>query len=52
LVKAEPTAHRLISQFRLPPEGSGPSWAHPVVIGGILYIRHGDVLYAYDVRGK
>lgn len=30
----------------------GPTWAHPVVCGGRLYIRHGDNLYAYDVRGK
>ncbi|MCS7237365.1 MAG: PQQ-like beta-propeller repeat protein [Thermoguttaceae bacterium] len=51
LVEATPKAHRVVSQFRLPPDGSGPSWAHPVVIGGTLYIRHGDVLYAYDVRG-
>lgn len=52
LVEADPRAHHVISQFRLPPGGSGPSWAHPVVIGGTLYIRHGDVLYAYDVRGS
>ena len=26
--------------------------AHPVVVGGCLYIRHGDFLYAYDVRSS
>jgi outer membrane protein assembly factor BamB len=52
LVEAGPQAHRVVSSFRLPPDGTGPSWAHPVVIGGVLYIRHGDVLYAYDVRAR
>ncbi len=32
--------------------GSGPSWAHPVVIGGRLYLRYGTNLYCYDVRTK
>lgn len=52
LVKATPDAHPGVSQFRLPEGGEGPSWAHPVVCGGRLYIRHGDFLYAYDVRAK
>jgi outer membrane protein assembly factor BamB len=50
LVKATPQRHEVISQFGLPPAGKGPSWAHPVVCGGRLYIRHDDFLYAYDVR--
>jgi outer membrane protein assembly factor BamB len=49
LVEATPEAHRLVSQFRLPEGGKGRSWAHPVVFGGRLYIRHGDFLYAFDV---
>jgi hypothetical protein len=31
--------------------GSGQSWAHPVVIGGRLYVRYDDTLYCFDVRG-
>jgi hypothetical protein len=31
------------------PEG-GPSWAHPVVIGGRLYLRYADNLYCFDVK--
>ncbi len=50
LVWPTPAAHELVSRFRLPTGGHGPSWAHPVVIGGRLYIRHGDLLYVYDVR--
>ncbi len=31
-------------------EGSGPSWAHPVVTGGRLYLRYADNLYCFDVK--
>ena len=50
LVRATPKGHEVVSQFNLPKGGEGPSWAHPVVCGGRLYIRHGDFLYAYDIR--
>ena len=50
LVEAGPGAHQLVSSFRLPNEGNGPTWAHPVVCGGRLYLRHGDVLFAYELR--
>jgi outer membrane protein assembly factor BamB len=52
LVKATPEAHKVVSRFTLPKGGFGPSWAHPVVCGGRLYVRHGEFLYAYDVRAK
>jgi len=50
LVPATPEKHEVVSQFRLPEGGEGNSWAHPVVCGGRLYVRHGDFLYAYDVK--
>jgi outer membrane protein assembly factor BamB len=50
LVRATPDGHDVISKFSLPRGGDGPSWAHPVVCGGCLYLRHGDRLYCYDVR--
>ncbi|OHB72826.1 MAG: hypothetical protein A2V70_01350 [Planctomycetes bacterium RBG_13_63_9] len=50
LVKATPTGHDVISQFKIPPGGEGPSWAHPVVCGGRLYLRYADRLFAYNVR--
>lgn len=31
-------------------EGSGTSWAHPVVIGGRLYLRYAGNLYCFDVK--
>ncbi len=33
-------------------EGDGPSWAHPVVVGGRLYLRYDKNLYCFDVRGR
>ena len=33
-------------------DGEGPSWAHPVVIGGRLYLRFGTNLYCFDVKSR
>ena len=33
-------------------QGEGPSWSHPVVIGGRLYLRYDANLYCYDVRAE
>lgn len=33
-------------------DGDGPSWAHPVVIGGRFYLRYDDNLYCFDVKAK
>ena len=37
---------------RVQVEGEGPSWAHPVVTGGRLYLRYEDNLYCFDVKAK
>ena len=29
----------------------GMVWAHPVVIGGKLYLRDQDLIFCYDVKG-
>jgi len=52
LVGPAPSGHEVVSRFRLPRGGKGPSWAHPVVCGARLYIRHSDRLFAYDVRAR
>ncbi|MDB5310375.1 MAG: polyvinylalcohol dehydrogenase [Gemmataceae bacterium] len=51
LVEASPTGYKEVGSFQAP-KRSGPSWAHPVVCDGRLYIREGDMLYCYDVRAK
>jgi len=50
LVRPAATGYELVSSFDIPKGGKGNSWAHPVICGGRLYIRHGDFLYVYKVR--
>jgi len=52
LVKATSDGHAVISRFRLPPGGKGPVWAHPAISGGRLYLRHGDRLFCYGIKGE
>jgi outer membrane protein assembly factor BamB len=49
LVEATPKAYHRVSTFRTP-NGRGQCWAHPVVIGGRLYIREKDAIWCYDVK--
>ncbi len=49
LVKASPEGFELVSSFKIT-LGDGPHWAHPVISDGVLYMRHGDVLMAYDIK--
>ena len=51
LIEATPKAFHLKGTFQ-PITGSGPAWAHPVILDGRLYLRHGDLLACYDVRGR
>jgi len=48
LVKPLKDKFEVVSQFRIN-KGEGPHWAHPVVSGGVLYIRHGSALMAFKV---
>ena len=50
LAEATPEGHKLAGKFAMPSGGEEASWAHPVVCGGRLYLRHDDALFAYDVR--
>lgn len=51
LVEATPAAYREKGRFRIQ-QGSLPTWTHPVVAGGRLYLRDQDTIYAFDVREK
>ena len=52
LIRPEPKEFVLVSSFELPNEAPGNSWAHPVVLGGRMYLRHAQYLYCYDVKGE
>lgn len=52
LVKAIPGKYEEVSSFQVPQGGEGMHWAHPVVCGGCLYVRHDDKLFVYDIKGN
>jgi len=51
LAEASPGGYKEKGRFKIADQGL-PSWAHPVVSGGRLYIRNQDTLAAYDVRAR
>lgn len=50
LLGITPDGFRIISRFELPRKPTNAYLAHPVVIGGTLYLRCDQELHAYDVR--
>ena len=51
LADVNPSQYVERGRFRLK-TGSLPTWSHPVVAAGKLYLRDQDRLYAYDVAAK
>jgi outer membrane protein assembly factor BamB len=51
LVEATPAGYKEKGRFRIQ-QDSLPTWSHPVVAGGRLYLRDQDTIYAFDVREK
>lgn len=51
LVRPTSEKFELLSSFKVT-EGSGPYWAHPVIHNGVLFLRHGEALMAYDIKEK
>jgi outer membrane protein assembly factor BamB len=51
LVEATPTAYVEKGRFRIQ-QDSLPTWTHPVIAGGRLYLRDQNTIYAYDVTAK
>lgn len=51
LVDAGPDHFDVISKFKVS-LGTGEHWAHPVIANGVLYIRHGNALMAYDIKAS
>ncbi len=49
LVEPTPDDFKIISSFQIT-KGNGPHWTQPVIHKEVLYIRHGDVLMAYDIK--
>ena len=51
LAEASPSGYREKGRFQIADKGL-PSWAHPVVSDGRLYVRNQDSLVAYDIKAK
>jgi len=49
LADATPSGYRERGRLRIPDKGL-PSWAHPVISDGRLYVRNQDTVTVYDVR--
>jgi outer membrane protein assembly factor BamB len=52
LIEASPEGYHLKGKFPIPHKGGSPSWSHPVVAGGKLYLREQDWLMCYDLKRK
>lgn len=49
LIEANPQSYREKGAFQIP-NVNRPSWSHPVIHGGKLYLREQDELYVYDLK--
>jgi outer membrane protein assembly factor BamB len=52
LVEVTPTGYREKGRFEQPDRSNERSWAHPVIAGGLLYLRDWDVLLCYDIKAR
>ena len=51
LAEVTPKGYRETGRFQIADQGL-PSWSHPVVAGGRLYIRNQNTLTVYDVKAR
>jgi outer membrane protein assembly factor BamB len=51
LVKINNNKMELVSSFKIK-KGTSEHFAHQVISNGVLYVRHGNVLLAYDIKMK
>ncbi|MCD7975824.1 MAG: PQQ-binding-like beta-propeller repeat protein [Tannerellaceae bacterium] len=49
LVKPDPAKLDVVSKFMIT-MGTDQHWAHPVIHKGVMYVRHGDTLMAYNIK--
>ena len=50
LVEANAEAFVEKGSFKVPGSGERPSWAHPIILDGKLYLREGDKILCYNIR--
>ncbi len=52
LAKATAEDYVEVGSFKVPGSGDRPSWSHPVILGGKLFVREQDSILCYDVKTK
>ena len=52
LIEPTPEGYREKGRFTQPERRKENSWAHPVVVGGKLYLRDQDLLLCYDIQAQ
>ena len=52
LVEVNPVKYVEHGRFTPPDKTNKPSWAHPVVANGKMYVRDEDMLFCYDMKKK
>lgn len=50
LARINPDKLDVVSEFRII-DGSGACFSHPTIFDGVLYVRRGTALIAYNVKG-
>jgi hypothetical protein len=51
LLNPDPKGFELVSSFQID-GGEGPYWAHMSIYDRKLFVRHGEVLFVYDIAEK
>jgi len=51
LAEATPAGYREKGRFSIPDKGL-PSWAHPAISDGRLYVRNQDTVIVYDIKAR
>src|SRR5205823_1411013 len=50
LIEANPEGLKVAGSFKIPAASRQPSWQHPVIANGRLYLRDQDQLHCFNVK--
>ncbi|WP_237729345.1 PQQ-like beta-propeller repeat protein [Schlesneria paludicola] len=50
LANADPAAYKEVGSFQIPGTGERPSWSHPVIFDGKLFLRENNSILCYNIH--
>ena len=50
LAKANPAEYVEVGSFKVPGSGERPSWSHPVILDGKLYLRENNEILCFNIK--